>query len=190
MLLAFDSSRNSSSVRRRATRFFSPGASSMPVRRSISASISLQRGAHGHVEVAGGFEELLAPGEGLAAVAGHGQPGKEHAGAVAKLLGDGGQVLRALLAAQQHVGVARQLFKADVADREAEVAGGHLFQLVRLVEDDRGGFGQNAGVGRAGGLLLDGEVGEEQVVVDDDDVRLEGLAPHLGDEAAAVVGAG
>ena len=59
-----------------------------------------------------------------------------------------------------------------------------------FVEDDRGSLGQDAGVGRAGGLLLDGEVGEEEVMVDDDDVGLEGAAAHLGDEAAAVVGAG
>ena len=38
--------------------------------------------------------------------------------------------------------------------------------------------------------LADGEVGEEEMVVDDDDVGLEGAAAHLGDEAAAVVGAG
>ena len=102
----------------------------------------------------------------------------------------GGQAFRALLAAQQRIGVARQLFKANVADRKAEVTGSHLFQLVRLVEDHRRGLGQNARVGRAGGLLLDGEVGEEEMVVDDDDVRFQRLAPHLGDEAAAVIGTG
>ncbi len=59
-----------------------------------------------------------------------------------------------------------------------------------LVEDDGGGFGQDAGVGGVGGLLLDAEVGEEEVVVDDDDVGLEGFAAHGGDEAALPVGAG
>ena len=59
-----------------------------------------------------------------------------------------------------------------------------------LVEDDGGGFGQDAGVGRVGGLLLDAEVGEEEMVVDDDDVGLERLAAHGGDEAALPVGAG
>jgi hypothetical protein len=45
------------------------------------------------------------------------QAGKEHARAVAELLGEGGQALsRALLAAQQRVGVAGQFFKAEVAD--------------------------------------------------------------------------
>ena len=173
MLLELDSSRNSSSLRSRATRFLSPGASS-----------------HGHVKVAGGFEELFAGVEGLAAVACHGKPGKEQAGALAKLLGGGGEVLGALFAAQQCIGIARQLFKADVADRESEVVRRNLFQFMRLVEDDRGSLGKDAGVGRAGGLLFDGEVGEEQVVVDDDDVRLESLAAHLGDEAAVVIRAG
>ena len=44
--------------------------------------------------------------------------------------------------------------------------------------------------GAFGGLLLDAEVGEEEVVVDDDDVGLEGFAAHGGDEAALPVGAG
>ena len=52
------------------------------------------------------------------------------------------------------------------------------------------GFGEDAGVGGSGGLLLDGEVGEEEVVVDDDEVGLEGFAAHFGDEAALPVGAG
>ena len=59
-----------------------------------------------------------------------------------------------------------------------------------FVEDYCGGFGEDAGIGGAGGLLLDGEVGEEEVVVDDDDVGFEGLAAHLGDEAGLPVGAG
>ncbi len=55
---------------------------------------------------------------------------------------------------------------------------------------DGGGLGQDAGVGRVRGLLLDAEVGEEEVVVDDDDVGLERLAAHRRDEAALPVGAG
>ncbi len=65
-----------------------------------------------------------------------------------------GRFSRAFFAAQQHVGVAGQLFKAHIADREAEVARGHFFKLMRLVEDHRRGLGQNARIGRAGGLLL------------------------------------
>ena len=126
----------------------------------------------------------------MAAVGGERQRGEEHAGALAELLGEGGDGRGALLAAQERVDVAGQLFKANVRDGEAEVTRGDLFELVGLVEDDGGGFGQDAGIGRAGGLALDGEIGEEEVVVDDDDVGLEGAAAHLGDEAAAVVGAG
>ena len=59
-----------------------------------------------------------------------------------------------------------------------------------LVEDDDSGLGEDAGVRGVGGLLLDGEVGEEEVVVDDDDVGFEGLAAHGGDEAGLEVGAG
>ena len=61
---------------------------------------------------------------------------------------------------------------------------------MRLVEDNRRGLGQNARIGRARRLLLDAQIGKEEVVVDDDDVRLERLAPHFGDKAAAIVGAG
>ena len=80
------------------------------------------------------------------------QPGKEHPRPLAELLRHGGQALRAFLAAQQRIGVARQLFKANVADRKAEVTRSDFFQLMRLVEDHRRGLGQNARVGRAGGL--------------------------------------
>jgi hypothetical protein len=60
---------------------------------------ALEGGAHGHVKIAGGFKEFLAAGEGLAAVACHGQPGKEHAGALAELLSDAWYAAGALLAA-------------------------------------------------------------------------------------------
>ena len=84
-----------------------------------------------------------------------------------------GHACGALLAAQQHVGVAGQLFKAEIGERAAEVLRGHFFKLVRLVEDDGGGFRQNAGVGRCRGQLADRSVGKKEVVVDDDDVGLE-----------------
>ena len=91
---------------------------------------------------------------------------------------------------QHEVDVADELVDALGAEADAEVVGGDLFELVGLVEDDGGGFGEDAGVGGVGGLLLDAEVGEEEVVVDDDDVGLERFAAHGGDEAALPVGAG
>ena len=55
---------------------------------------------------------------------------------------------------------------------------------MRLVEDHRVHLGQDAGVGGMVGSVLDGQVGEEQVVIDNDDVAAHGLAVHFGDEAA------
>ncbi len=149
MLEALDSSRNSSSERRRAMRFLEAGRF-VDFSEALHLGLKqLEGGADGEIEFAGGFEELFAIGEGMAAVGGERQRGEEHAGALAELLGEGGHGCGALLAAQEHVDVAGQLFKANVRDREAEVIGGDFFELVGLVEDHGGGFGQDAGVGRA-----------------------------------------
>ena len=91
---------------------------------------------------------------------------------------------------EHEVDVADEFVDALGAEADAEVVRGYFFQLVGFVEDDCGGFGEDTGVGCVGGLLLDAEVGEEEMVVDDDDVGLECLAPHGGDEAALPVGAG
>ena len=52
-----------------------------------------------------------------------------------------------------------------------------------FVKDHRAHIGQNAGIGRVFGLLLDAKIGEEQVMIDDDDVALGSAAAHPGDEA-------
>ena len=62
-----------------------------------------------------------------------------------------------------------------------------------LVENHRAVLGQDTGVRRLLGHKLDGQIGEEQVVIHDDDVALDGAAVHLCDEAAvklAALGAG
>ena len=64
----------------------SPGASSTSFRRSISSSIRRSVVRTPSIQIAGCLEKLLAVIEWLAAVAGHGQSGKEHPRAVAKLL--------------------------------------------------------------------------------------------------------
>ena len=51
-----------------------------------------------------------------------------------------------------------------------------------FIEDHRSGIGQNAGIGRAVGLLLDREVCKEQMMVDDDNVALRRSPVHFGDE--------
>ncbi len=120
-----------------------------------------------------------------------GEDGEEEAGAVFE--GGAGAfdgAAAGLFGLEEHLGVAGELVDALGGEADAEVVGGDLFELVGLVEDDDGGFGEDAGVGCACGLLLDVEVGEEEVVVDDDDVGLEGFAAHGGDEAALPVGAG
>ncbi len=151
----------------------------------------------GGVGVAGLFEEGFAVEEGHAAsTVGHavgvgGEDGEEEAGAVFE--GGAGAfdgAAAGLFGFEEDLGVADQLVDALGAEADAEVVGGDLFELVGLVEDDDGGFGEDACVGCAGGLLLDIEVGEEEVVVDDDDVGLEGFAAHGGDEAALPIGAG
>ena len=117
--------------------------------------------------------------------------GEEEAGAVVEGGaggGDGGG--EGVLGLEHDLNVAVELVEALGGEADAEVVGGDLFELVGLVEDDGGGFGKNAGVGSVGCLLFDGEVGEEEVVVDDDDVGLERFAAHGGDEAVLPVGAG
>ena len=148
----------------------------------------LEGGAHGEVEVAGGLEKLFAVGERMAAVGGHGKGGEEEARTLAELLSEGGDLRGGGLAAEQDVGVAGEVFETEIGERPAEVLRGNLFELVCFVEDDGGGFRKNAGVGRVACGEADRSVGEEEMVIDDDEVGFEGAAAHLGDEAAAVVG--
>jgi len=92
--------------------------------------------------------------------------------------------------AQHRLHIAGQLVEALRAEVDAEEVAGDVLQLVRLVEDDGPGGGQNACIGRRAGLQLDRHVGEEEVVVDDDDLGLQRFAAHGGDEAVLPVGAG
>ena len=55
---------------------------------------------------------------------------------------------------------------------------------MRLVENHRPHIRQNARIGRIFRLLLYAQIGEEQMMIDDDQVALGGLLMHLGDEAA------
>ena len=50
--------------------------------------------------------------------------------------------------------IARQVFYPQVAHRNAEVVSGHIFQFVRLIENDGSGFWQNARVRRASACNL------------------------------------
>ena len=54
---------------------------------------------------------------------------------------------------------------------------------MRFVKDYRRGFRQNPCVGRTLSLQLDGEVGEEQMMIDDNNVALRSAPAHFSDEA-------
>ncbi len=83
--------------------------------------------------------------------------------------------------ARQHRDIPPQILETITADRDAEILAGHILQLMRFIEDYSMILGQDA----AGVLfVLEREVGEEEVVVDDDDVALQRALVHERDEAA------
>ena len=87
--------------------------------------------------------------------------------------------------------ITHQIGELVVADANTEVLPGDFFNLVCFVEDDGAVFGNDARVL----FVPHREIGEEEVMVDDDDVALMRLAMHLGDEAtlellALLAGAG
>ena len=92
----------------------------------------------------------------------------------------GGHLLREQQLAGNVLGNRRQLARADVI---AEELRRNVRQLVRLVDDDRVGAGQQV----AEALLLQHEVGHQQVVIHDDDVGRLGFAPRREHEAVVVL---
>src|ERR1035437_2650128 len=81
--------------------------------------------------------------------------------------------------------IAAQVLDAVIADPDAEILAHHVFDFVGFVEHHGMIRGQDAALVV---LILQGEIGEEQVVVDDDDVAFERALVQQGDEAAVVVG--
>ncbi len=61
---------------------------------------------------------------------------------------------------------------------------GDVFDFVRFVENDGVVIGQDAALVV---LVLERKIGEEQVVIDDDDVAFGGALVHQRDEAALVI---
>ena len=125
--------------------------------------------------------------EGVAALEGDApfglaEQGEELRRKLVEALQDAVQLRRAeLLHAADGRDVAAQLLEAVVADRDAEVLAGDVLDLVRFVEHHGVIFGQDAALVL---LVAQREVGEEQVVIDDDDVAFERALVHQGDEAA------
>src|SRR5258708_15639816 len=85
---------------------------------------------------------------------------------------------------QRSLDVSRQILHAQVAHRNSEIVCRYILNFVRLIENHRRRFRQNAGVGRAIGLQLDSKVREKQMMVDNDDVALHPSPAHLGDKAS------
>ncbi len=69
---------------------------------------------------------------------------------------------------ERQFGIPRQLLHAVARDLEAEVLCGHVLDVVGLIEDQRGVIGQDT----CELHLLQSQIGEKQVVIHDDDVRL------------------
>ena len=85
--------------------------------------------------------------------------------------------------ARRDLGVARQFPELAGGDLLAEEQRRGVRQLVRLVEDDRVAVGQQLGHA----FVAQHHVGEEQVVVDDDDVGIERVLARLQHEARGVM---
>ncbi len=69
-----------------------------------------------------------------------------------------------------------------VADGNAEILRGHILQLMRLVYDRVGATGDDFAVC----ALPDGGIGAEEMMIDNDEIRLGGALPHARDETFAV----
>jgi hypothetical protein len=90
---------------------------------------------------------------------------------------------------QRLLHVAREFFHSQVAHGNAEIISRNVFEFMSLIKDDGSGFRQNPGIGSTVSLHLDGEIGEEEVVVDDDDVAFGCPLVHSREEAALEGGA-
>ena len=125
-----------------------------------------------------------------ASQSGRGVPRRISASAARRLL-DGAELarqrrrrwrapLRELLAR-----VAHQQFHLAAAEARAEELRGEIRDLVRLVDDHRVRRAEQV----AEAVFLERQVREQQMVIDDDDVGLDGLAARLDHVAAADLGA-
>ena len=81
--------------------------------------------------------------------------------------------------------VARQLVEFVARNAAPEIIAGHIFDLVRFIENHRAVFRQDC----AEIILADGQVREEQMMIDDNHVRFVRPLVHCGDEAILEFGA-
>ena len=126
----------------------------------------------------------------LAVVAGPPVRGREQPEEPVRVVGQQSQHLvqagrQDLLPPRQRVDVAPQILHLVVAHGEPEVLSGDILDVVRFIENHRPIFGNDAAVF----LFLHRQIGEEQMVVDDDQVALHRAHVHLRDEAAVELSA-
>ena len=115
------------------------------------------------------FQKRGAAGE-CAAAFRRGQQGEKMRGQLFEAVQNTVELRRAeLLGAGHRGGIAPQFLEPVVAYRNAEILAGHLFDFVRLVENHRMIFGQDAAFVV---FVLERQVREKQVMVDNDDVAL------------------
>ena len=131
------------------------------------------------------LHEFGAAGEGGAAL-GRRQGRKQKGGQFFEAIQNAIQLRRSEFLGARHGGdISPQFLEPVIADRHAEILPGHILDFVRFIEHHRMIFRQDAAFGVAIlQHLFQGQVGKEQVMVDDDDVaRLRPLV-HQRQEAA------
>src|ERR1700678_4619378 len=79
--------------------------------------------------------------------------------------------------------VANQIIHSQVAHRNSKIISRNIFQFMRFVENHRSRSGEDSRIRRAIRLEFDGQIGKEQMMVDDNDVTFHPSPPHLCDEA-------
>jgi len=83
------------------------------------------------------------------------------------------------------IGVACKLLEAEIGDLLAKVVAGDVFHLVGFVKHHGGILGKDT----AEIILFQGQVGEKEVMVDDNQVRVFGALVHGGQETLLKFGA-
>ena len=150
-----------------------------------------QRGAHATDRVAGSLQKLFAIVEWLAAVAVGRQARRKTSGrdrAVAALTQETSRRPACRGAARRCRAPVPQSARSTPRGRSSCEATSSSSCASSKITAAASGRMPASGAPR--GLLPHRKIGKEQVVIDDDDVRLERAAAHLGDEAAAIIGTG
>src|SRR5579864_5453094 len=102
-------------------------------------------------------------------------------GAIAERVENAVQLARSEILGPRNSGnVANQFLELVAADSHAEVPPGNILDLVRFVKNDSGILRNDS----AELLVLDREIGEEQMMIYDDDVAFVRPLVHLGYETA------